>query len=91
MFSTLVIVVILALIFSLASFGAGLYCIARYAKTRKVVFLVVGVILTFILPGICMCAVLGIYIPSTTIVYGPPPPPTSIVYGPPPSFPTSTP
>lgn len=91
MSSILVFVVILAVLFSLASLGGGVYCIVRYAKTRKVVFLIVGVILTFLLPGICLCAALGVYIPSTTIVYGPPPLPTTIVYGPPPSFPTSTP
>ena len=80
MSSILVLVVILAVVFSLASLGVGVYCIVRYAMTRKLVFLIVGVILAFILPGICLCAVLGVYIPTTTIVYGPPP-----------SFPTSTP
>ena len=82
-----IFVAVLAVIFSLVSFGGGVYCIVRYARTRKVALLVGGVILTFILPGICLCLLLGVYIPSTTIVYGPPPPPTSIVYGPPPSTP----
>jgi len=79
MTSFLILVVILAVIFSLASLGGGVYCIIRYARTRKTIFLILGVILMFILPGICLCALLGIYIPSTTIVYGPPPTlPTSV-------------
>lgn len=91
MHSNLLILVILAVIFSLLSLGGGIFCIVRYARTRKVVFLVVGLVLMFILPGLCLCVALGIYIPSTTIVYGPPPMPTTIIYGPPPTFPTSTP
>jgi hypothetical protein len=91
MSSSLILVAILTILFCLASLGAGIYCLVRYARTRKMVFLILGVILTFILPGLCLCLVLGVYIPMTTIVYGPPPPPTSIVYGPPPTFPTFTP
>jgi hypothetical protein len=90
MSTMLILVIVIAVILSLASLGSGIYCLVRYAKTRKVVFLIAGLILTFILPGICLCAVVGVYIPSTTIVYGPPPS-TTIVYGPPPSFPTSAP
>lgn len=89
--SNLLIIIILAVIFSLVSLGAGIFFIVRYAKTRKVVFLIVGLVLMFILPGICLCVALGIFIPTTTIVYGPPPMPTTIIYGPPPTFPTSTP
>ncbi len=91
MSTILILVIIVAVLLSLASMGGGVYCIVRYAKTRKVVLLIVGLILTLVLPGLFLCAVLGIYIPSAMIVYGPPPPPTNIVYGPPPTFPTSTP
>lgn len=76
----LVLAIVLAALFSLASFGAGIYFIVRYAKTRRTLFLILGLVLMFILPGVCLCVVLGVYIPSTTIVYGPPP-----------SFPTFTP
>ena len=47
------------------------------------VWLIVGLVLTFIVPGLLFCVALGVFIPSTIIVYGPPPP-TTIVYGPPP-------
>jgi hypothetical protein len=79
-----ILLIAAAVIFSLASLGGGIYCIVRYARTRKVAFLIVGLILTFVLPGTILCIALGVYIPSRMIVYGPPPPPTSIVYGPPP-------
>ncbi len=83
---TLIIIIVLAIVLSLVSLGAGIFCIVRYARSRKVVFLIVGLLLTFLLPGIIMCAALGIFIPNTLIVYGPPPQvPTTIVYGPPPS------
>jgi len=69
----LILVTGIAIILSLASLGAGIYCLIRYARTRKAALLIVGLVLTFILPGICLVAALVAFIPSTTIVYGPPP------------------
>jgi len=68
-----IIIVAIAVILSLISLGGGIFCIVRYVKTRKIVFLIVGLILTFILPGICLCLALVVFIPSTMVVYGPPP------------------
>jgi hypothetical protein len=68
-----VILIAVAVLLALASLGGGIYCLIRYAKTRKKAFLIVGLILSFILPGIFLCIALGIFIPSTMIVYGPPP------------------
>jgi nicotinamide riboside transporter PnuC len=85
MSATLVAVIVAAVILGLVSLGSGIYCIVRYARSRKVVTLIVGLILTLIVPGIFLCVALGAFIPSTMIVYGPPPPPTTIVYGPPPT------
>ena len=82
--STITILIIAAAaILGLASLGGGIFCIVRYAKTRKAVWLIVGLVLTFIVPGLLFCVALGVFIPSTIIVYGPPPP-TTIIYGPPP-------
>lgn len=81
---TLIIVVAIAVILSLVSLAGGIICIIRYAKTRKIAFLIAGLILTFILPGLCLVAALVLFIPSTMIVYGPPP--TQMVYGPPPNI-----
>ena len=69
----LIIVVAIAVILSLVSLAGGIFCIVRYVKTRKIVFLIVGLLLTFILPGLFICAALVVFIPSTMVVYGPPP------------------
>ena len=83
MSTTTILIIAAAAILGLASLGGGIFCIVRYAKTRKMVWLIVGLVLTFIVPGLLFCVALGVFIPSTIIVYGPPPP-TTIVYGPPP-------
>jgi hypothetical protein len=75
MSGTLILVIAVAVILSLISLGCGIFCIVRYAKTRKVVWLIGGLILTFIVPGLLICVALGVFIPSTMIVYGPPPMP----------------
>ncbi len=68
-----IILVVLGGILSLISLGGGIFCIVRYFQTRKIALLIVGLILTFILPGICLCLVVLSFIPSTMVVYGPPP------------------
>lgn len=70
---TPIIVIVIAVILSLVSLAGGIYCIVRYGKTRKIVFLIVGLLLTFILPGLFIWAALAVFIPSTMVVYGPPP------------------
>ena len=84
MSTTTILVIAVAAVLSLVSLGFGIFCIVRYAKTRKVAWLIVGLVLSFVVPGLLLCVALGVFIPSTMIVYGPPPPPTNIVYGPPP-------
>jgi hypothetical protein len=69
-------------IVALALLGASIFCFVRYSRTRKRAYLVAGILLSLIIPGILICIVLGMFIPSTTVVYGPPPP-TMVVYGPP--------
>jgi hypothetical protein len=68
---TPIIVVAIAVILSLVSLAGGIFCIVRYVKTRKIVFLIVGLLLTFILPGVFIYAALVVFIPSTMVVYGP--------------------
>ena len=88
---TAIVILVIGIIF-LASLGGGIYCLVRYARTRRTSYLIAGVALTFVLPGICLLIVLVGFIPNTTVVYGPPPVrptviPTMMVYGPPPTFP----
>ena len=56
------------------SFLAGLICLIWYARTRKKVLLVIGIPLTFIVPGIAICAILGSVAPLTFVTYAPAPP-----------------
>jgi hypothetical protein len=70
---THIIIIAVAIILSLVSLAGGIFCIVRYVKTKKIALLIVGLLLTFILPGICLCLVLVSFIPSPMIVYGPPP------------------
>jgi len=72
---TPLIVIAIAVILSLVSLAMGVFCIFRFAKTRKIAYLIVGLLLTFILPGVLLCIALVVFVPSTMVVYGPPPTP----------------
>jgi|PlaIllAssembly_1097288.scaffolds.fasta_scaffold2328921_1 hypothetical protein len=68
---------ILLIITAVVSFAAGVYCLVRFGKTRKNVFLILGLLFTFLLPGIC------VYLVAHWLVQAQPPTPI-ITYGPPP-------
>ncbi len=57
----------------LVALGMGIFFLVRYAQTRRTLFLVLGLLLTFILPGVLFCCILIAVIPSFTVAYGPPP------------------
>jgi uncharacterized membrane-anchored protein len=63
---TLVIVSIISLIFGILSF-------IKYSKTRKNTYLVLGIILTFVVPGILLYLAFRFYVSSTMVVYMPAP------------------
>ena len=67
------IVIAVAVILSLVSLAVGIFFIVRFAKTRKTAYLIVGLLLTFIVPGALLCLALVVFIPTTMVVYGPPP------------------
>lgn len=64
---------LVAIIVSAVSFAGGLYCMVRYARTRRVGLLVVGLLLMFILPGLLLLLALGVMRPLPMGTYGPPP------------------
>ncbi len=68
-----VIGIIVLLVFALISLGVGIYLLVRYAQTRRVPFLIGGLALTFVLPGLFCCLALMLFAPFTTVAYGPPP------------------
>lgn len=61
------------ILIALASFIGGIICFVQYKRRRKVVWLIVGLVLTLILPGLFICLALGVFVPTTMVVYGPPP------------------
>jgi hypothetical protein len=62
-----------AILLGLISMAGGIVCIVRYARTRKVVWLIVGLLLTLLVPGLLICAAIVLWIPSTMVAYGPAP------------------
>ena len=58
---------------ALIAFGAGIFFLIRYARTRKVAFLLTGLLLTFILPGVFCCLSFLFWAPHIFMAYGPPP------------------
>jgi hypothetical protein len=64
---------IIAILCFLASLAGGIVCIVRYVRTRKVAMLILGLVLTLVVPGICLCIALAVAIPGTLMAYGPPP------------------
>jgi hypothetical protein len=57
--------------------GAGISLIVRYAQTRRAVFLISGLVLSLVVPGLLMCClltVLSVWFPNPFISYAPPPP-----------------
>lgn len=53
--------------------GVGVFFIVRYAQTRRAAFLISGLLLTLVVPGIFLLCLLAVWIPSLSMVYGPPP------------------
>jgi hypothetical protein len=62
------------------SFAAGILCLIRFVKTRKPLLLILGLLLTFLVPGALLY--LSTQYWSTQLVT---PPGPVMVYGPPPS------
>jgi hypothetical protein len=67
---------IILIALAVISCAAGIFCLIKFAKTRRPLFLILGLLLTFILPGVCL------YLIART---GTPPVDSIMTYGPPPS------
>jgi len=74
------IIIIIATIGIIISLIFGIILLVKYKSTRKKWQLILGIILTFIIPAIIIYYAFRIY-PLTGMVYGPGPGDT-IVYGP---------
>jgi hypothetical protein len=58
---------------ALAALSVGIWCLVRYARTRRRPFLVVGLVLTVGLGVLLLLALVVGALLSTIIVYAPPP------------------
>lgn len=55
---------------------AGIVCLVLYARRRNKALLVVGLVLTLVVPGLAFCCLLSFLarlIPDPFVVYAPPP------------------
>ena len=66
------IIVAVAIIFLIG----GILCLVKYSKTKKKIFLILGIILTFVFLGIALYYVFRIF---TAVTYGPA---SGMAYGP---------
>jgi Mn2+/Fe2+ NRAMP family transporter len=56
---------------------AGIVCLVLYARKRSKALLVVGLLLSLVVPGLAFCCLLALlarWIPDPFVVYAPPPP-----------------
>jgi uncharacterized membrane protein YkgB len=68
---TLLLICLLGL--ALIAFIAGVVLLIQFARTRKVAYLIIGLLLTFLLPGILCCLSFLFWAPHIFMAYGPPP------------------
>ena len=80
----------------LVPFAVGVTLLVRYMRTRRRLFLVLGLLFTFVLPGLLILSLAAGWLPLPGMVYAPPPhftppqatstaaPSPNIVYAPPP-------
>ena len=63
----LILVIAIAVIFCLTSLLGGTFAFIRYAKTRKIAYLMVGLLQSLILPVLCLYATFVLFIPSALL------------------------
>jgi uncharacterized membrane protein len=68
MFGGFLIIGIIILI--VAMIAGGIYSIIEYTKTKEKIYLIIGLVLTFIVIGVFIYIFMNI--PSTTVTYAPP-------------------
>ena len=72
--TSLIILGILA-ITAIVSFVFGILSFIKYSKKRKTIYLVLGILLTFIVPGILLYLIFRFYVIPPMVVYMPNPNP----------------
>lgn len=73
-------IIIISVIIAVISLIFGIFFLIKYAKTRKNIYLIVGILLTFVIPGIIIYIIFMFYTGSSPMIeYGPNP---GMLYGP---------
>jgi uncharacterized membrane protein len=70
---------LILVVLAIASLVGGIISLVKYAKTKNKLMLILGIVFTFIIPGILLYFAFRIWVMDTMIVYGPAP---MMVYGP---------
>jgi len=65
--SRLVFVIVIAVIFCLASLIGGTFSLIRFKQTRKIGYLLVGLLQLLIFPVICLFTTFALFIPSAMV------------------------
>jgi hypothetical protein len=63
----LVVVIVIAALFCLASLVGGTLSLIRYKQTKKIGYLLVGLLQLLIFPLICLFATFALFIPSAMV------------------------
>jgi uncharacterized membrane protein YkgB len=58
---------------ALIAFIAGVVLLIQFARTRKIAYLILGLLLTFLIPGILCSLSFLLWAPHIFMAYGPPP------------------
>jgi hypothetical protein len=65
----LVVVIIIAALFCLASLVGGTLSLIRFNQTRKIGYLLIGLLQVLIFPVLCLFATYALFIPSAMVFY----------------------
>ena len=73
------IIILILVLLAIASLVGGIISLVKYAKTKNKLMLILGIVFTFIVPGILLYFAFRIWVMDTMMVYGPAP---MMEYGP---------
>jgi hypothetical protein len=63
----LVVVIVIAALFCLASLVGGTLSLIRFTQTRKLGYLLIGLLQVLIFPVLCLFATFALFIPSAMV------------------------
>lgn len=67
------IILLILVVLAIASLVGGIICLVKYAKTKNKLMLILGIVLTFVVPGILLYSAVRFTLMDTIVLYGPAP------------------